>query len=354
MATVNLGVIGYGIRSGVLTGASRAFENVEIAAIADMSPAAREKAAADFPAAAIFDDYIAMLDSGKVSAVLVETPPNTHAACSIEALNRNIHVLCDVPAVHELNEVDALWAAGEKSKAIYSFGATTNYWGFVDTCVDLKDKGMMGKPFYCEAEYVADLGDLPTLTPWRKNYEPIRYCTHSLGPILKWVDEDLAEVSCFGTGSQINNDPNGHDAMVAIYRTKSNVVVKLLISFTNSHPAPFHRYLCQGTKGYFEKTQPILGGESQVLFSSKEIYGMHGLIGLPIAESRPELAGAPGVGEHGGADYMMIKDFVEAITEGKKPSVDMREAFRMTIPGLYALESSRAGGNVTAIRYPWE
>ena len=354
MAKIELGVIGYGIRSNVLIGACGAFEDIRLAAIADLSEGARNKAAQDFPEATIFEGYLSMLDSGKVNAVLIETPPSTHAACAIEALNRGIHVLCDVPAVHEIDEVQALWNAGKSSEAVYSFGATTNFWGYVDTCLDLKNKGMLGKPFYCEAEYVADLGDLPKTTPWRKHYEPIRYCTHSLGPILKWVDEDLAEVSCFDTGSQITGDPGDHDAMVAIFKTKSNVVVKLLTSFCNSHPAPFHRYVCHGTKGYFEKTHSLAGGETQVLFSTKEVYGMHGLTRLPITESRPELAGAPGVGEHGGADYSMVKDFVEAITGVKPPAVGMREALRMTLPGLFALESAKAGGALTRVRYPWD
>jgi len=350
---VNIGVIGYGIRSGVLIGALGAFEDARLAAVADTNPVARDRASAEHPEIAVFDDYEAMLDSGEVNAVLVETPPATHAACSIEALNRGIHVLSDVPAVHEIPEAQALWDAGKKSKAIYSFGATTNFWAYVDSCLDMKKKGLLGEPFYCEAEYVADLGDLPEITPWRKNYEPIRYCTHSLGPLLKWIDEDLAEISCFSTGSHIHGDPKEDDAMVAIFRTKSGVVVKLLTCFTNSHPAPFHRYVCHGTKGYFEKTQPLAGGECQVLWSTKAVYGMHGLMNLPVTESRPELGGAPGVGEHGGADYLMIKDFLAAIAGEKSPEVDMREALRMTLPGLYALESARAGGALTKVVYPW-
>ena len=348
MAQVDVGVIGYGIRSGVLIGALGAFENATLAAVADTNPAARERAASDHPGIALFDDYRKMLDCGQVNAVLVETPPSTHAACSIDALERGIHVLSDVPAVHEIPEAEALWNAGQKSKAVYSFGATTNFWAYVDTCLDLKKKGLLGEPFYCEAEYVADLGDLPEITPWRKHYEGIRYCTHSLGPILKWVDEDLAEVCCFDTGSHVHGDPGDHDAMVAIFKTKSGVVVKLLTCFVNSHPAPFHRYLCHGTKGYFERTQPLAGGEAQVLFSTKAVYGMHDLIRLPVTESRPESAG-----EHGGADYLMIKDFLAAIAGEKSPEVDMREALRMTLPGLYALQSSRSGGQLTNIVYPW-
>lgn len=349
----NIGVIGYGIRSNVLIGALGAFDNASLAAVADPSPAARERAGNDHPSIELFDDYGAMLDSGRVDAVLVESPPSTHAECSIEALNRGIHVLSDVPAVHTIDEAQALWDAAQSSSAVYSFGATTNFWAYVDSCLDMKAKGLLGEPFYLEAEYVADLGNLPEITPWRKHYEPIRYCTHSLGPLLKWIDDDLAEVSCFSTGSHIHDDPEEDDAMVAIFKTKSGVVVKLLTCFVNAHPAPFHRYVCHGTKGYFEKTQPLLGGECQVLWSTKGVYGMDGLMSLPVTESRPELAGAPGVGEHGGADYLMIKDFLSAIAGEKEPTVNLREALRMSLPGIYALQSARAGGELTRITYPW-
>lgn len=91
-----------------------------------------------------------------------------------------------------------------------------------------------------------------------------------------------------------------------------------------------------------------------MLWSTKAVYGMHGLMNLPVTESRPELAGAPGVGEHGGADYLMIKDFLAAIAGEKAPTVNMREALRMTLPGIYALQSARAGGELTKVRYPWE
>lgn len=353
MGKVNLGVVGYGIRSSVLLGAAGAFEEVNVAAVADSSSTARAAAERGFPRAKVFDDYTSMLDSGLVSAVLIETPPSTHAALAIQALDRGVHVLSDVPAVHEAGEADALWQAGARSSAIYSFGATTNWWGFVDTCADMRARGLLGKPVHCEAEYVADLGDLPEATPWRKHYEPIRYCTHSLGPILRWMDEDLAEVCCFDTGSQVQDDPENHDVMVAIYRTASGTVVKLLTSFVSSHPAPFHRYVFYGTEGYFEKTQPLAGGDSQVLCSSKAIYAMHGLMRLPVAEGRPDLAGAPGVGEHGGADYCMLRDFVDSVQGRKAPAIDMRQALRMTLPGIYALESARAGGAPTRIRYPW-
>ena len=258
------------------------------------------------------------------------------------------------PPVQEIGEAAPLWEAANRAKSVYTFGATTNFWGFVETGADLIRQGALGKPYYAEAEYVADIGWLTALTPWRKHFAPIRYCTHSLGPILKWIGEELTEVACFSTGGQHHGDPGDDDAMTALFRTAKGTVVKLLTSFITSHPAPFHRYVLYGTAGYFEKTQPLAGGESQVLFSSRNTYGMHGLTKLPVAEARPEFQAAAGIGEHGGADYVMLKNFADAIEGQAAPAVGIKDALRMTLPGLYALDSARHGGRLTKISYPWD
>ena len=72
---------------------------------------------------------------------------------------------------------------------------------------DLIRQGALGTPYYAEAEYVADIGWLTALTPWRKHFAPIRYCTHSLGPVLRWIGQELREVACFSTGPQHGGDP---------------------------------------------------------------------------------------------------------------------------------------------------
>ncbi len=352
MKRLRIGIIGYGLRGRILARACKRFDEIVVAAICDRGGAARDRAQAEFPGAKTFSDHSSMFEGGNIDAVLVETPPETHAACTIAALDRGIHVLCDVPAVHAVSEAPGLWDAVHRGRAVYMMGATTNYWAFVDACRDILSKGLLGKPFYCEADYVADLGEMIRQTPWRQYYEPIRYCTHSLGPILHWLDEDLRSVSCFDAGSHAHADPKEHDAMVAIFHTESRVLVKLLTSFINAHPVPYHRYLLQGTRGYFERTQPLADGTQKVLLSSREIYGMSGMTVLPVTESRPEVQA--GIGEHGGADFLMIRDFVASINAGAPVTIDVRAALRMTLPGLFALESAARGGELVSISYPWD
>jgi len=354
MASINIGMIGYGFRGRVLAGACRAVDRLRIAAVVETGAAARDSAVREIEGVRLFGRPEEMFDSGLVEAVLIETPPETHAALGLAALGRGLHVMSDVPAVQEIGEAAPLYEAANRARSIYAFGATTNFWGFVETGADLIRQGALGRPYYAEAEYVADIGWLTALTPWRKHFAPIRYCTHSLGPVLRWIGQELREVACFSTGPQHGGDPEDDDAMTALFRTAGGTVVKLLTSFITSHPAPFHRYVVYGTEGYFEKTQPLAGGESQVLFSSRKTYGLQGLTRLPVAEARPEFQAAAGVGEHGGADYVMLTNFADAIEGKAAPAVGIRDALRMTLPGLCALDSARHGGLLTPITYPWD
>lgn len=347
---LRLGVAGYGSRGRAMSSAMSRMPGVCLAAMCDNRPAITEQAAKEHPGVRVFADVNEMLDSGAIDALLIETAPDSHAVCAIGALERGIHVLSDVPAVHSLDEAPDLFAAAEASRAVYMFGENVCYWAYVDAALELKRRGKLGDPVYLEAEYVHDIDDLTRRTPWRRNYEPIRYCTHSLGPVLRWTGEELVSVSCLDTGSHVHADGQEHDAMVAIFRTASGVVVKVLCSFVNRHPQHFHRFVYYGTKGYFERSAPTGSGRQETLFHSSLDGAAKTLTALPVAEGRPEGARND---LHGGADWLMLEEFVRAVLAGGPSPIDVRDALRMTLPGLYALESARRGGERVEIRYPW-
>jgi len=168
MKEIRLGIVGYGFRGAGLWGMAKSVEQLTPAAVCDANPQVKDNVKTDFPEAVYYDNYEKMLDSGNIDAVLIETPPMTHAALAISALERNIHVLSDVPVLHNLDEAKPLWDAAQKSNAVYMFGSTSNYFGFVETCRDLKEKGLLGKPFYLEADYVQDLTEFSKITPFLK------------------------------------------------------------------------------------------------------------------------------------------------------------------------------------------
>ena len=50
----------------------------------------------------------------------------------------------------------------------------------------------------------------------------------------------------------------------------------------------------------------------------------------------------------------MLDAFFKALVNGKESPLSLREGLRMTLPGIYAEEYARRGGEVLYMRYPWE
>ena len=68
----------------------------------------------------------------------------------------------------------------------------------------------------------------------------------------------------------------------------------------------------------------------------------------------PAYANNPKATGHGGMDYAMLDNFFMAISEGKGEPVTLKEGLAMTLPGIYAEESAKRGGQVIVMHYPWE
>ncbi|MDQ4501226.1 Gfo/Idh/MocA family oxidoreductase [Sinomonas sp. ASV322] len=112
---VRLGIVGFGNQGSQYAKliAEGRVPNIELAAITETDPARRELIAERHPGVTVFDDYLAMLESGAVEAVVTTVPHYLHPQMGIQALERGLHVLVEKPAgvytkqVRELNEFAA-------------------------------------------------------------------------------------------------------------------------------------------------------------------------------------------------------------------------------------------------------
>mgnify|MGYP002367405531 FL=1 len=100
---VKLGIIGYGAEGGMYAGFfknndERLNDNIELAAVCDNDPAKKAKVAEDFPGLPFFDNYLDLLESGIVNAIVTTVPHYDHCVMGIAALERGIHLLGEKPA----------------------------------------------------------------------------------------------------------------------------------------------------------------------------------------------------------------------------------------------------------------
>lgn len=128
MKQVRFGIVGIGQMGGShaewLAGGK--VENAVLAAVCDVNPQKKEWAAEKLPQdVKFYDNYIDMLESGEIDAVLIATPHYDHPVIAIEALNRDLHTLVEKPAGVYTKKVREMNAVAE-SKPHLVFGMMFN------------------------------------------------------------------------------------------------------------------------------------------------------------------------------------------------------------------------------------
>ncbi len=371
MKKIRVGVVGLGHRGRELIKIAGLFDQVEIAAVCDVRPHNwyQQQWLCDapmsemFPETAFYEDYDKMLDEANLDVIVVETGADIHAEFCMKGLAKNVNVLTDIPVVANLKEAEDLWKASLVSKAAIYTGANPNYQKFAVLLTDFYNKGLLGKPYCMEAEYIhwsmpnsEERIHLNENGDWRKLLSPIRYCTHSLGPLLTILDEDLRKVSCFGTGNHADESEYAaagktDDMMCAQFQTESGIVIRLMRNSRCRAKIGTHTYRVFGTEGYMEKTErcsnPVIRYNSMKELDTemKEVSG---------ERTPPAYANNPKAVGHGGIDYAMFDNIFKALAGEEAKVITLKEGLAMTLPGIYAEESAKRGGEVLTMYYPWD
>ncbi len=130
MDTVRVGIIGIGnMGSGhaknIVEGK---VDGMTLTAVADVKSKRLQWAEENLPGVERFDNATALMDSGLVDAVIIATPHYDHPTLGIEALKKDIHVMCEKPAGVYTKAVEEVNELAKKSKATYAimFNQRTN------------------------------------------------------------------------------------------------------------------------------------------------------------------------------------------------------------------------------------
>lgn len=367
MEKIRFGVVGLGHRGREMLKLAAHFDCIIPVAACDILPRnfyetqwLSDKPLSEmFPDMIFYEDYDKMLDEANLDLVLVETGADIHAEFCCKALRKNINVFSDIPNVASLAEAKELWETAKASSAVIGTGANPNEQKFSILLQEFYKDGRLGKPYCMEAEYIhwSEPKSVQTVHlnengDWRRLLCPIRYCTHSLGPLLTVLDEPLRRVSAFGTGKQ-SPESTKDDMQCAQFQTESGVVVRLMRNGRCRARIGHHNYRVFGTEGYMERIErfdkPVIRYNSM----KDEDTSLHEIGGefMPPEYAGNEVAEKAG---HGGMDYALFDHFFKALLSGKPAPIDLKMGLEMTLPGIYAEESIKRGGAVVEIKYPWE
>jgi predicted dehydrogenase len=107
---LRIGVIGAGRFAAFLTNAVRGLPDIRVTAVADAHSGRAARLAAAL-AARPLTDWRALVDADDVDAVVIATPPATHAELALAALHAGRHVFCEKPLATEVEAAADVAAA---------------------------------------------------------------------------------------------------------------------------------------------------------------------------------------------------------------------------------------------------
>lgn len=354
MTQVKVGIVGAVGRGGSYVPLFQSFTEARVEALCDINEEGLKAAAARFGVEKTFTSYEEMLEQCQLDAVVVGTPMPYHAAQSIAALERGIHVLSEVPAVVSMSEAEQLVRTCRRSRAVYMMAENYCYTRENVLVREIARAGLFGEMYFAEGEYIHEVKELNEITPWRRVWQTgingNTYPTHSLGPILQWMGERVISVCCVGTGHHYK-DPRGNyyeneDSTFTLCRTEKGGLIELRLDMLSNRPHNLGYYSLQGTAGCYEAPRGF-GDRPKIWLASRsdklEWSALSDLEDEFLPEeyrNPPEAAKKAG---HWGADYMVVKEFLEVVTKGRKPTIGIDEAMDMTLPGLVSQQSIAQG-----------
>lgn len=141
---VRVAVIGAGRCAQDHLQAFQKLDHVRIAAVADVHEPQARSVATQFNCTP-YTDYRALLDTERPDAITICTPPVTHAEIALDALARDVHVLCEKPLTIQLADAKRLLDAVQGRDVLLMMASKFR---FVDDIVKAKgiiDSGILGR-----------------------------------------------------------------------------------------------------------------------------------------------------------------------------------------------------------------
>ena len=387
MKIIKLGVIGLGGRGVALAEyvQQHGRHMYEVTAVCDPYPnkVADALRTLALPPEAGFTDYHELLQHPEVEAVMVETGAQIMASISCDALRAGKHVMCDVPMIFTRQDAWDLVVAVEQTGLVYCMQEQQRFGNFVRHWEKYVEQGEIGEPLFIQGEYIHPIAgwyledretgwylqdheigaaaaqekDLVALVndprfqrSWRNTYKhPIKYISHELSPLLKILDDRVAQVSCFASDARMYGDAvEMIDLQCALMQTAKGRSMRIVNSFTAPRGGEYfhHWYQIMGTDGVLETARPDWGIEGEIIRRrngsvERTNYGWERTDDNPF--------GGNFAGGHGGMEAFVFQQFYDTVVHNHPNESNVYATVEATLPGIIAAESAESGGNLMEV-----
>jgi predicted dehydrogenase len=345
--TVRVAVVGTGNRGTGHVNTLLTIDGVEIAAVCDLLESKAlnaadicEKAGRKRPKiySGDVDTYREMLDREKLDAVIIATYWDSHTAIALRAMKNGIYPGIEVPAALTVEDT---WKLVETSESTGIPCMMLENWSFRQdnlAALNMKRLGMFGDIVHCHCAHSHDCidhwffdsktGDKRWPAEYLLKYNRDQYPTHSVGPILSWMDINRGDIfteiySSASASKGINayfkrefgeNHPNAN-----LNYKQGDIDMQL--------PRPYsNRWMLQGTLGvYDEEKSSIYLRPNSPKYHEWEPW-------KPYEEKynhkwwQADLSSQ----SHGGTDYVMLNQFIDSVKKKGPTPIDVYDSAVMT------------------------
>lgn len=142
---MRVGCIGLGSQGGSVTADLATFPDVEIAALCDVDSAYAARNVKKYPGRPVYGDFRELLEKEKnLHAVMIATPDHWHAPISIAAMQLGLHVYCEKPLAHTIEEARLMAQVARATGVVTQMGQTGHAGEGVRLTKEWIDAGAIG------------------------------------------------------------------------------------------------------------------------------------------------------------------------------------------------------------------
>jgi len=379
---VRLGMVGVGNRGTGLLSLLLAMGGVEVPAICDINGEhlARaqdmvEKAGQKRPEGYSRDeeDFQRLMYRGDLDAVLIATYWEWHTPMAVCAMKAGKYAAVEVPAALTL---DQCWELVNTSEETGVPCMMLENWSFRRdnlAVLNMIRQGLLGEIVHCHCAHSHNCIDHWFFDPegnmrWSGKYLVNRnadqYPTHSLGPVISWMDIGCGDYFAYLTATAnrslgINhyfaqkfgpNHPNAKrqyaqgDIVTSVVKTREGNTI--VINYDMQLPRPYdNRWMIQGTEGVYNESRNAvyLHGRSPKYeeWEPFDPYQEKYEHAWWKALQKKAGAGQPGKSRssppkqlafgHGGTDYLELNEFLKAVRNKTPTPIDVYDSVIMSV-----------------------
>ena len=296
-----------------------------------------------------------MLEKEKLDAVIIATYWESHADIGLAAMENGTYPGIEVPAALT---VENTWKLIETSQRTGIPCMMLENWSFRQdnlAALNMKRLGMFGEIVHCHCAHSHDCidhwffdsktGEQKWPAKYLLNYNRDQYPTHAVGPIISWMDINRGDrfTEIYSTASASkginsyfkrkfgNDHPNANlkykqgDIVTSVLKTKMGKT--LVINYDMQLPRPYsNRWLLEGTKGVYDEEKASI----YLIDQSPEYHIWEPWKPYELKYNHKWWQGDYSNQSHGGTDYVMLCQFIDAVRAKGPTPIDVYDSAVMT------------------------